>query len=73
MTSLEEKLGLAEALFGAGGGPSRVAWGGSSGGGVAWSAGEGITITGNVISAEVTQAELDEATKEIPVSWIEAL
>lgn len=72
MTSLEEKLGIAEALFGASAGPSRVAAGGSSGG-VAWSAGEGITITGSVISAEVTQAELDEATEEIPVSWIEAL
>ena len=69
--SLDEKLRLAGAMFG-----SRAATGGSSSSpsGGSYLAGEGITIADRVISAEVTQKELDAVkADEIPVSWIEAL
>lgn len=69
--SLDEKLKLASAMFGAKP-TSSSASRGSSGG--AYLAGEGIVITDRVISAEVTQEELDAVkADEIPVSWIEAL
>lgn len=69
--SLDEKLRLAGELFGSK--PSTVAGGGSASGG-SYLAGEGISIKDRVISAEVTQKELDAAkATEIPVSWIEAL
>lgn len=44
--------------------------GGSSGGGVSYSAGDGISISGGVISADVTEGDLPTA---IPVSFIESL
>ena len=44
--------------------------GGSSGGGVAYTAGDGISISGGVISADVTESDLPTA---IPVSFIESL
>lgn len=44
--------------------------GGSSGGGVAYTAGDGISISGGVISADVTESDLPTV---IPVSFIESL
>ena len=44
--------------------------GGSYGGGVSYSAGDGISISGGVISADVTESDLPTA---IPVSFIESL
>lgn len=71
--SLDEKLKLAGELFGS---KPAVAQGSSNAqvSGGSYLAGEGISIKDRVISAEVTQKELDAAkATEIPVSWIEAL
>lgn len=62
--SLDEKLKLAGELFGSK--PMAQSAGGGSASGGSYLAGEGISISDRVISAEVTQAELDEVRRSAP-------
>lgn len=64
--SLNEKLRLASDLFGSK--PTTQSAGGGSASGGAYLAGEGISITDRVISAEVTQSDLDEVSNSIPTT-----